>query len=250
MKVPEAAVAILHARGAEESVLLMRRSERASDAWSGQWSLPGGRCEPEDGSLEQTALRELEEECGIRLDPGCLESALPVRAARRRGGNPLLVAPFVFRVEQELPVVVDPREAVEARWVPVRILTDPARHSLQCVPGVSAEMCFPSIALGGAPLWGFTYRLLTSWLGLIPPEEPRDQPGPEAARIAEFLRSRGLEPVYGAADGSGLIPVSDVRELLAAPGAQIPQINAVEIRPEFIRIVGLGFEESYIRAGS
>ena len=47
----DAAVAIVHARDAAASVLLIRRAERESDPWSGHWSFPGGRREPEDGDL-------------------------------------------------------------------------------------------------------------------------------------------------------------------------------------------------------
>src|SRR5512133_3644657 len=100
MAEPEAAVAILHAREPEESVLLIRRAEREGDSWSGQWSLPGGRRDSGDVDLLHTALRELEEECGIRLRRAELEAALPERLARRRVGPFLLVAPFVFRVER------------------------------------------------------------------------------------------------------------------------------------------------------
>jgi hypothetical protein len=198
--------------------------------------------------LPHTALRELEEECGVRLDRQFLAAALPARPARRRAGEPLLVAPFVFEVERQLPAVVDPAEAVEAQWVPLRVLVDPASHSLQCVPGVPAQMRYPCIALNGAPLWGFTYRLLTAWLGLIPGEEPSEQPPPEAARIFEFLAASGLNPAYGPANGAGGIPVLDVIALMAAPARQVPQVNAVEVRPEFIRFVGLGFEEYFLHA--
>jgi 8-oxo-dGTP pyrophosphatase MutT (NUDIX family) len=48
MAEPDAAVAIVHARGAADSVLLIRRAEREADPWSGHWSFPGGRREPED----------------------------------------------------------------------------------------------------------------------------------------------------------------------------------------------------------
>lgn len=168
----DAAVAIVHARRAD-SVLLMRRAERKEDPWSGHWSFPGGRCDPSDPDLLHTALRELEEECGIHLERDCLEAALPVATARRRVGRFLKVAPFVFRVDDELPVLVDLREAVEAVWVRVAMLRDPARHELLAVPGMPVETRFPAIDLNGVPLWGFTYRLMSEWLGVgsgDPPE--------------------------------------------------------------------------------
>jgi len=166
MAEPEAAVAVLHAIEPEESVLLIRRAERADDPWSGHWSFPGGRRDPEDPDLLHTALRELEEECGIRLGREHFETALPPMLAGRRAGRFVLVAPFLFRVPGKLPVFLHPPEAVEAQWTPLEILRDPARHARQCVPGQPKEMQFPAIELNGVPLWGFTYRLIVDWLGL------------------------------------------------------------------------------------
>src|SRR5512133_776182 len=128
MAEPEAAVAIVHTRGPEDSILLIRRTEREEDSWSGQWSLPGGRRDRGDIDLLHTALRELEEECGIRLNRGDLESALPERLARRRVGPYLLVAPFVFRVDTERATILDPLEAAHAAWVPLNFLRDTGRH--------------------------------------------------------------------------------------------------------------------------
>jgi 8-oxo-dGTP diphosphatase len=161
---PEAAVAIVHASEPEEAVLLMRRAERQGDSWSGHWSCPGGRREQGDLNLLQTALRELEEECGIRLRPADLETELPPRIARRPEPPYLLVAPFVFRIGRHLPTVLDTLEAVEAMWVPVSMLRDPERHAWHSIPG--RPMRFPGIDLNGTPLWGFTYKLLMEWLGV------------------------------------------------------------------------------------
>jgi 8-oxo-dGTP pyrophosphatase MutT (NUDIX family) len=115
--------------------------------------------------LLHTALRELEEECGIRLDRSQMEAALEPASAGRKMGRQILVAPFVFSVDHELPTVADPKEAAEALWIPVRVLRDPARHAVQSVPGMPSEMQFPGIDLNGVPMWGFTYRLVTDWLG-------------------------------------------------------------------------------------
>lgn len=163
----DAAVAIVHARETN-SVLLLRRSERADDPWSGHWSLPGGGCEDCDEDALEAALRELAEETGIQLSREALRAALPVAYARTGTGPSVTVAPFVFSIEGELPVVLDPREAVDACWIPVATLLDPAQHSMRSIPGMPAEALFPSLELGSMPLWGFTYRLLSDWLGVAP----------------------------------------------------------------------------------
>ena len=166
MEDTEAAVAIVRARAPEESILLIRRADRQDDPWSGHWSLPGGRRDPGDLDLLHTALRELEEECGVRLGREQLEAELPVTSVGHLLGHRMLVAPFVFSVDHELPTVADPEEAAEAVWIPVSVLRDPARRAVQSVPGMPPDRQFPGIALNGVPLWGFTYKLVTDWLGV------------------------------------------------------------------------------------
>jgi len=48
------------------AVAVLVREERRRDA---QWKLPGGRIEPADGGVIAAAIREVEEETGIRLLP-------------------------------------------------------------------------------------------------------------------------------------------------------------------------------------
>jgi 8-oxo-dGTP pyrophosphatase MutT (NUDIX family) len=257
MQQPEAAVAIVKADQPQNSVLLMRRAEREGDPWSGHWSLPGGRRDPQDTDLLDTAIRELAEECGLSLAREHMTATLRPMLARRRTPPYLMVAPFLFRVPDEIPAVVDSREAVEALWVPLRVLADPARHRLSPVPGMPADFAFPAIDLNGLPLWGFTYRLLTEWLGLLPAGiAPRQAGFAFARKLLDFLLSRGLAlrsewaDLAGTrvAEVEGSIPRDEVLAWLSLPGTQAPAVNRVAVGPDSILITGLAFEEYAVRA--
>lgn len=247
---PEAAVAIVQASKPEESVLLMRRAEREGDSWSGHWSFPGGRRSPEDPDMLHTALRELEEECGVHLRREELREPLPLTIARRRVGPYLTVAPFVFRVAGQLATVPDPRETAEAVWIPISLLKDPLRHCLRPVPGVAANVLFPSIDLPGAPLWGFTYRLITDWLGLSPHEE--NTGGAAVEQILEFLAARGIRAQTGGraryARVDGVIPADEVLAGFSRPDRFLPAINRLTVSRERIVIAGPEYEEYVIEA--
>jgi 8-oxo-dGTP diphosphatase len=262
---PEAAVAILRARQ-RDSFLLMRRSEHPHDPWSGHWSFPGGRREPTDPDLRFTALRELNEECSIQLSPEEMESELAPVIARRRTPPFMVVAPFVFAIENELPTVLDPEEAVEAVWVPTEYWRTPEKHTLRNVPGMPASWLFPALGLNGVPVWGFTYRLVMDWLGLIPKNGINPSAGLHAAdRVLEFLISEGLvvnaswtmgdaelptseiQP-RATATVSGVIPVEKTIEQFSIPGDSFPSVSAMEVQPNHVRVVGLEFEEYLITA--
>ncbi|MCW5983458.1 MAG: CoA pyrophosphatase [Bryobacteraceae bacterium] len=257
MKEPEAAVAILRTRAPGESVLLIRRAEREGDSWSGHWSFPGGRRDAGDADLIETALRELEEECGIRLARDHMEAALPPTIARRKVGRFLLVAPFVFRAPAPLATTLDHSEAVEAKWIPLSVLRDPERHRLLPIPGRYGEVRFPGIELGGMPLWGFTYRLITDWLELVPSgEEPRPAGFEAAESLLAFLLENGLalDCAWREENGTttavvkGTIPVEAVFGQWASRASPALRVNYLEVRPDGARLAGLAFEEYVIRA--
>ena len=170
-----AAVAIVHARAPVESILLIRRATNPNDPWSGHWSFPGGRRDPEDPDLLATALRELREECSIELHRSSLVQALPPAMAGRMVGRFLTVAPFVFDVEDQLEARLNQTEAVDYLWTPVQLLADISLHRWQTVPGIPPERLFPALDLQGTPLWGFTYRVMCEWLGITIPAENEKQ---------------------------------------------------------------------------
>ena len=253
---PEAAVAIVEAHSEPHSVLLIRRAEREGDSWSGHWSFPGGWRQAGDPDLLCAAIRELQEECGVGLAREYMESALPHTLARRRVGRYVLVAPFVFRVESEFSTILDPREAVEALWVPIARLRDPGQHALRPAPGRPANMLFPAVQLDHVPLWGFTYRLITDWLALGPKGQEAERAGFEAAEsVLQFLLVHGLSQTSSwterpdggkAISVSGEIPVDAVLRHFSEPGPPFPAINCLEVHPDRIRVAGLAWEEYFI----
>lgn len=154
-------------------------------------------------------------------------------------------------------MVLDPEEVAEAVWVPLSLLRDPTRHRLSSVPRLPPEMAFPAIELNGVPLWGFTYRVITEWLRLHGDQTAAEPAGFEAARLLlEFLLGQGLKLQYSWKDRSGTkvakvigtIPVEIVLENFTFPERLIPPVNALEVRPDLIRVVGLGLEEYLIEA--
>jgi hypothetical protein len=177
-----------------------------------------------------------------------MEAALAPTIARRKAGPFLTVAPFLFRVECELGTTLDPREAAHALWIPRSVLVDPARHCLRAVPGRPPEMLFPCIELDGTPLWGFTYRLITDWLGLGADAQAGIQ---AASEVMEFLASQGLAiesewkdaGAVRVAAVKGEIPVARLLAQFGMPGPHVSAINCLEVAPRCVRILGPAFEE-------
>ena len=59
----ESEVGIVACLNDEQQFLILRRSEM--DQRAGQWTMPGGHIDPEDGSVESGAVRELHEEANL-----------------------------------------------------------------------------------------------------------------------------------------------------------------------------------------
>lgn len=166
----QAAVALVLRGGAELELLLIKRARSERDPWSGHMALPGGRLDPSDPSLLDTAVRETREETGILLDAtrrflGPLE---PVSPATRRL-PPLVIAPFVFGAEAEVEAVPEPREVEKALWVPLPELSDPAARQVVPIRLEGGEIPFPAFVVGGEVVWGLTYRILERFLHVISP---------------------------------------------------------------------------------
>ena len=160
-----AAVAVIVAPE-PDAVLLIRRAERAGDPWSGHIGLPGGRLDPADQDLSQTALRETSEEIGWQLDSQRLLGTLPDVWPRTPLPRLIVVRPFVFAAAERTELVLSD-EVAEAFWAPVSELRDPAIYRETVIELQDERRGFPAFHLGPHIIWGLTERILTPLLAMV-----------------------------------------------------------------------------------
>lgn len=151
-------------------LLVIRRSENEHDPWSGHMVLPGGGQEPGDENAYDTARRETLEEIGIDLAEGRFLGRLDDVGPRTMPGQ-LVVSTVVVAIDAE-PGPLDPREVVEAFWVPVAWLVDD-EVEIPDFPGSWPAFTYKDHYV----IWGLTHRILTQLWSLIPPgaPSPRDR---------------------------------------------------------------------------
>ena len=159
-----AAVAVILARNTE-SVLLIRRAERAGDPWSGHIGLPGGRPSPVDADLLETAMRETTEEVGIELDRGRYLGHLDQVSPRSPLAHLVIVQPYVFLLPDRPPLRLS-AEVAEAFWVELDELRNPAVQREMQIELRGQRLSFPAYHLSQGVVWGLTERILTPLLEL------------------------------------------------------------------------------------
>jgi 8-oxo-dGTP pyrophosphatase MutT (NUDIX family) len=157
-----ASVAVILRKEAEISILLIERSERVDDPWSGQIAFPGGKSQPGDSSLMETAERETEEEVGIDLKRS--SRFMGYHAPVRTHTGTMLVVPSVFELKQE--VDVRPNLEVQSyRWVPVSSFTNGSSDSTYGLLRGGVPEKLPAFKVGDYVIWGLTYRLIRTLFG-------------------------------------------------------------------------------------
>ncbi len=129
-------------------------------------ALPGGREDPADGSLEETAIRETREETGLDLiQGGEILGALDDLAPRSMPGA-ILVRPFVAFLREDAALELSD-EVAAAFWVPLGDLTAPGAISESTVYVGGAERRVTSFLHGDYVVWGMTERVLKQLLALL-----------------------------------------------------------------------------------
>ena len=163
----EAAVAlVVRPRDALE-LLLIQRSVRASDPWSGHMALPGGRRAHDDADLLATALRETREETAVdAARTGRHLGALDDVSPRARQLPRIVISPFVVAVPPATEATPDPREVDAAIWVPLDALRDEAAAGELVLELETSRRAFPSLRYREHVIWGLTHRILEQFMAV------------------------------------------------------------------------------------
>lgn len=170
-----AAVAImLREREGDVEVLMIRRAVRKGDPWSGHAALPGGRVDPDDPSIEHTAMREVMEEVGVDLRAEGARVLGHLSDHPRQGPRwaTFAVTPVVVAIEGDPSLTLAPKEVSEARWVTLSQLR--ATHSRMLwwyrpwprVP-LALPMLLPRWRFESLTIWGLTHGILNELLDRI-----------------------------------------------------------------------------------
>jgi len=152
---PAAVLCALVERRPGLNVVLTRRTGHLA-RHAGQIAFPGGRVDVEDADHLAAALREAEEEIGLRPEQvriiGTLDHYLTSTGFR--------VTPFVGAIDPAWHPVPDPNEVEEVFEVPLDFLMDPANRHRHAHDRDGVTRYYYAMPWGRYYIWGATAGML------------------------------------------------------------------------------------------
>jgi 8-oxo-dGTP pyrophosphatase MutT (NUDIX family) len=155
----KAAVAILvKPKKNDLEFFLVKRAEVDDDPWSGDMAFPGGKKNPQDKTLIDTAVREVLEETSVDLRQkkaiGFME---PIYSSVRKT---LAVQPVVYRFD-EYPEIHLNYELTKYIWAPLSEMKRGKTNAV--IKGWEG----PVYQVQGETVWGLTFRMLEKLFKLL-----------------------------------------------------------------------------------
>lgn len=147
-------VPVIEKKG-EATVLLTKRSE-SLPTHAGQISFPGGKVDPSDANVIETAFREAHEEVGLEaeyIDPvGFMDDYLT--------GTGFRIAPLVAVVREGFTITPDHKEVDDVFEVPLGFLMNARNHEIHTREWRGAQRLFYAMPYEERFIWGATAGIL------------------------------------------------------------------------------------------
>lgn len=143
--------------GVTHLVLIVRNSYEG--VHSGQIAFPGGKYEKEDKDFKETALRETQEEVGIR--PEIMEIIKAFTPMYIPPSN-FMVHPFLGICNDEICFVPDPSEVAQIIELPLSVfLSDAIVIEANLSTSYAQNINVPAFEIEGHVVWGATAMILS-----------------------------------------------------------------------------------------
>ncbi|GAA0872276.1 CoA pyrophosphatase [Gangjinia marincola] len=161
----EAAVLGLFYPKAEETHLALILRKTYKGVHSAQIGFPGGKVEPEDRNLQQTALRETEEEVGVtQTDVSVFKELTRVYIPPSN----FWVQPYLGTVDYSPEFVAQESEVEDILEVTLKdFLSDQNRIEQRITTSYATNINVPAFKLNGHIVWGATAMMLNEIKALL-----------------------------------------------------------------------------------
>jgi 8-oxo-dGTP pyrophosphatase MutT (NUDIX family) len=165
-------VALLLGAAREDAQVVLTRRRSNLRRHAGEISFPGGREDPEDADLAQTALREAEEEIGLPRTAVSIVGELP---ATPTFATNYLIHPYVGTIGERAPWRASELEVEEVLELSLAQLARSQTRAHLTRRGVTFET--DAYVLGENLIWGATARILGQLLERLEEFLPQDRAG-------------------------------------------------------------------------
>ena len=153
---PAAVVAIILEDLEEEPKLIIIERNQYDGHHSGQMAFPGGKMDPTDADLRETAAREVWEEIGVEIDSASLNY---VTEHWINVSNYWITA-FSVRINKKLSYDLNKREINRIFEIPVSFFQDPVNLLPHEVSYNGQKILSPSFSYEGNLIWGATALIM------------------------------------------------------------------------------------------
>lgn len=153
-----AVMMLFYPKNNEAHLVLIKRNAYPG-VHSSQISFPGGKAEPEDAGLADTALRETFEEVGVK--PDAIDVVMPFTQIYIPPSN-FLVAPFLGIAMEEPVFKPNPGEVVSVIELSLRdFLDDSIVVEAEMQTSYAGKSMVPAFKVGEHIVWGATAMILS-----------------------------------------------------------------------------------------